>query len=374
MGHLGDIGSLHLQCRRTGKVHSLDINQNEYNESAPPELRKVKARARLKTWHDNSVSADPYEVANSKFLFPFAVFSSSVDSGYASLYWNNDNTSSVAFNNMHDDQYGRDRERPLQGPFTEKYVGGNQHRHVDLNRGPTLAVERDRPEAWYLKIPDGNGISLLSLLSEPFQSGDIGDAESQYLPDVPSGWFTDVNPTGSLIFHGMNPAGWRSGTGHTPTLGTGPDGAATAADAYYMYAETSYPNAPGRAFGLITPQIDGTEVSVGSVTGFTGSFKYHMYGQAMGILKVQITTQTIPTAGANKLSGSLVLWGDLTVNWNGTEATELAGPQQATATEAWRGATFDLAAYQGTKFNIRFLYVGGITHQGDCAIFRIILN
>ena len=35
----------------------------------------------------------------------------------------------------HNDSYGDDAEIPAQGPFTETWVGGNQHRHVDILKG-----------------------------------------------------------------------------------------------------------------------------------------------------------------------------------------------------------------------------------------------
>lgn len=48
----------------------------------------------------------------------------------------------------HNDSYGDDYEVPMQGPFTERHVGGNRHRHIDLNEGSDTGG--NRPEAWYL--------------------------------------------------------------------------------------------------------------------------------------------------------------------------------------------------------------------------------
>ena len=36
---------------------------------------------------------------------------------------------------LHTDTYGEDKELPLQGPFTEKYVGGRAYRHSEINDG-----------------------------------------------------------------------------------------------------------------------------------------------------------------------------------------------------------------------------------------------
>ena len=52
--------------------------------------------------------------------------------GYNSLI-QNEFLSSSQLTNLHQDGYGVYNEVPMQGPFTEKYVGGHQSRHVRLN-------------------------------------------------------------------------------------------------------------------------------------------------------------------------------------------------------------------------------------------------
>ena len=77
--------------------------------------------------------ADPTEVF-ARGKFPFAIVSSSVTTGYAEGL-------SASFGpgyditNFHQDNYGTFENEPLQGPFTEAHVGGNQHRHAPLNDG-----------------------------------------------------------------------------------------------------------------------------------------------------------------------------------------------------------------------------------------------
>lgn len=77
--------------------------------------------------------ADPTEVF-ARGKFPFAIVSSSVTTGYAEEL-------SASFGpgyditNFHQDNYGTFENEPLQGPFTEAHVGGNQHRHAPLNDG-----------------------------------------------------------------------------------------------------------------------------------------------------------------------------------------------------------------------------------------------
>jgi hypothetical protein len=73
------------------------------------------------------------KVAN---IFIGNIVSSSVTSGYHSLI--NDNTGDgfrdgVNVVNLHSDTTDISNEIPIQGPFTERWVGGHQHRHVDLN-------------------------------------------------------------------------------------------------------------------------------------------------------------------------------------------------------------------------------------------------
>lgn len=54
---------------------------------------------------------------------------------YNSLYGAYPNDTDAEFQNLHHDSYGQDHEVPVQGPFTNQWVGGNQHRHIDLNTG-----------------------------------------------------------------------------------------------------------------------------------------------------------------------------------------------------------------------------------------------
>ena len=60
------------------------------------------------------------------------MYSSSVDSGYASTLAS-DFMSGVDITNNHDDDIMTTNEIPMQGPFTERFVGGSPHRHADIN-------------------------------------------------------------------------------------------------------------------------------------------------------------------------------------------------------------------------------------------------
>ena len=104
---------------------------------------------------------DGYNLGKATLLFPFNVHSSSVTTGYASEIeastFRSELGNSVDFTNIHVDAYGPDREVPLQGPFTEKFVGGNQRRHVSVNKYDSslsttnnIQSQTTRPESWFI--------------------------------------------------------------------------------------------------------------------------------------------------------------------------------------------------------------------------------
>jgi len=84
---------------------------------------------------------------NYRGKLPFRIISSSVNTGY-----NAELTAAVGRNievvDQHTDHYASLQDSPMQGPFTETWVGGNQHRHTDLNDGTDDAS--NRPEAFLI--------------------------------------------------------------------------------------------------------------------------------------------------------------------------------------------------------------------------------
>jgi hypothetical protein len=84
---------------------------------------------------------------NYRGKLPFRIISSSVNTGY-----NAELTAAVGRNievvDQHTDHYAALQDSPMQGPFTETWVGGNQHRHTDLNDGTDDAS--NRPEAFLI--------------------------------------------------------------------------------------------------------------------------------------------------------------------------------------------------------------------------------
>ena len=98
-------------------------------------------------------SAENYsDVLKGDLVFPFSLYSSSVDSNpaYADLA---DFQENLAITNLHHDNYGPFNDVPMQGPFTEKYVGGRPYRHVMTNFTPDNEQpdsEGERLEGWRL--------------------------------------------------------------------------------------------------------------------------------------------------------------------------------------------------------------------------------
>ena len=83
---------------------------------------------------------------------PFSLYSSSVTTGYNAEVVTNW-TGNVEITNLHHD-FVAGTDIPMQGPFTEKYVGGRQYRHTALNRGPTLDTAQTRGEGFRIQFSD----------------------------------------------------------------------------------------------------------------------------------------------------------------------------------------------------------------------------
>jgi hypothetical protein len=355
----------------------LDID-NETKETdcddapTPPELDKKKLRIRaltmteaetLESTADGTKKNDlKYTDAKSSLILPFQIFTSSLDTGYQKLY---SDQFKIDFTNIHEDKYGFNSATPLQGPFTEKHVGGQQHRHIKLNQGSDDALTR--AEGWHLKefLFDGTQSTILNegfnnatstgtdnirILSLP-----IGSAEGD--PSPAEYWRNGVGTDNS----------WTFLSGSSPTVGTGPTkDQRDAGTGGYAYCEV-LPSRVGQTFGLATPLIDLLDLYESS-TDVTLEFYYHMFGINMGNLKVQASTDKNFTTDVT----------DLLVRWDagGTpfESTIISGQQQASAGAAWRLAritsaeTAALQEYIGKRFYIRLLYTAGITQLGDCAI------
>ena len=66
---------------------------------------------------------------------PFDIFSGSI--GAYNTAFSNGYRSDAYVTNMHSDTTDFSNDVPLQGPFTNQWVGGHQSRHIELNRFDT---------------------------------------------------------------------------------------------------------------------------------------------------------------------------------------------------------------------------------------------
>ena len=128
-------------------AYTKDINPYPVRSDIDPS-KKIKRYFGVqhgREWQDGM----GYYNVKSSLIFPFNVISSSVTTGYNKQVVEKV-TGNVEITNLHNDVYGRDMEKPMQGPFTDYAVGGHQSRHIALNRGSDTYLTR--PEAWKLVL------------------------------------------------------------------------------------------------------------------------------------------------------------------------------------------------------------------------------
>jgi hypothetical protein len=117
---------------------------------------------------------DFIEVYKGDMIFPFSLYSSSLDNNPSRGHLS-DFQSNLDITNLHDDNYGPFNGVPMQGPFTEKYVGGRAYRHVFTaftRDNEYLDDQEDRLEGW-----------ILSASSEALDLKNPGTFKSTYFRD-----------------------------------------------------------------------------------------------------------------------------------------------------------------------------------------------
>ena len=99
---------------------------------------------------------------------PFNIMSSSVTTGYsAEVNGIPGVEENIDIVNVHSDTTDNTNEIPMQSPFTERWVGGHQHRHAPINDGSDTEATR------------GEGYKILISNIEN-QSGSIGIVGADY--------------------------------------------------------------------------------------------------------------------------------------------------------------------------------------------------
>ena len=157
-----DLGSVFVPRNvLLGKVQDLvqiqELEQQDRIKNNPG--AKVKRVIKVESGRDFEDGVG-YTTTKSTFSFPFNIMSSSVKSGHNKEVLERV-TASVEITNLHNDVYGDDMERPMQGPWSEYAAGGHQSRHVPLNKYDAnknttnnLDYYTTRPEAWKIVLGD----------------------------------------------------------------------------------------------------------------------------------------------------------------------------------------------------------------------------
>lgn len=132
---------------------------------------------------------------------------------------------------------------------------------------------------------------------------------------------------------------WRRRAGSTPTNNTGP---LTAGEgAYYRYIETSGNNGnPYKVSAFTTKRC----LDITSLTQPEFKFLYHMFGNHIGQLEVQLSTD------------------------GGTTWTESIWSVAGSQGTSWLTANIDLSPYSSNQLRIRVVATSGNGHRGDIAI------
>ena len=185
-----DYDTKHIQIlsieERSASIEAVNDNP------IPRELRKVrKYPDAVILDHENAADYGFYRTKAS-LVTPFTMYSSSVTTGYQGELGRMGH--SIDLTNMHSDVYGNDYEVPMQGPFTERFVGGNQHRHTDLNKVSAITDydaahvadgELTRPEKWNINFDHSAGtFDIAARHTGMVQGADIPPRARYYRDEV----------------------------------------------------------------------------------------------------------------------------------------------------------------------------------------------
>jgi hypothetical protein len=126
------------------------VEKQQCDDVVDPNLKErvqVKGYAGKYT-NDPVVPTGPANEADAYFFtfgaekLPINFISGTLNSGYNSHVAQNFNSASI-ITNVHSDTTDYTNEIPMQGPFTQNWVGGHQHRHVDLNYYDANRIDDD---------------------------------------------------------------------------------------------------------------------------------------------------------------------------------------------------------------------------------------
>ncbi|MEM1121743.1 MAG: 3-coathanger stack domain-containing protein, partial [Bacteroidota bacterium] len=202
-----------------------------------------------------------------------------------------------------------------------------------------LATILSENTTYYISVTPYNSMGdALNCVPSTFKTGTAPTAP--YCEDVEEHTvnFSRVNQKGWQSFT-QNTYRWLPDSGGTPSSGTGPTSASSGTN--YFYTEASGAST-GDTILLYAPTIDISQLSSPILT-----FDYHMYGGAMGTLRV------------DAFDGS---------QWQ-NNIWSISGQQQSSGNEAWRTASITLPTFSNKNtIRLRFFARRGNSYTSDIAI------
>tara|TARA_R110000851_G_scaffold124602_2_gene255023 strand:+ start:4396 stop:12870 length:8475 start_codon:yes stop_codon:yes gene_type:complete len=133
--------------------------------------------------------SDENNKAKGSYLTPFSLYSSSATTDYSTVI-SASFKPNIIVTNLHEDIVGDNDTRPLQGPFTEKFVGGRYYRHTELNDGTDTRENRAEGFRLTLGLDTGSAgipagaVGALGIVppNYPFVDSPSGSAPNGFLP------------------------------------------------------------------------------------------------------------------------------------------------------------------------------------------------
>lgn len=276
---------------------------------------------------DNDLLLDDVSVVELSSCFqPYSLTATSILNNSANLLWSQSGTA-AAWNV----EYGPQGFTPGTGTM----ITGTTN-----NPEPIAGLIGSTTYDFYVQTDCGGGIltawsgpASFTTLCDPIVAPWIDDVESMSTTTA----FTGEN---CWLSTNQSAFDWNiDGAGSTPTTSTGPSGAYSGSN--YFYVESTS-GVSGDTTFLLAPLVDVSSLTVPAL-----EFYYHMYGANTGTLGVQV--------------------------WDGVQwilLTEIIGEQQTSEAALWLPALLDLSAYSG-NISIRFYAIRGAGGLGDISLDNI---
>jgi len=243
-------------------------------------MSKIRLNFDVYDMSQGALTTSSYGKLESEICLPFNFYSSSINTGYLANFSTNFRKD-VEINDIHIDAYGPDNEVPMQGPFTEKYVGGYQYRH---QQNWLSSSGNNRAEGWKLfvgsnKIFVEEGSNTITMVNSRLPPRgvyyrDLTAKSPVNIKNIPSGNY-------DRDYHVMNTSGRLFNNKAKILAGGFTD---TSTDSEYIYGVTDRPkHARGNDKNIIVERFSspGDPLTAGDANGGPGldndSAEYSVY-------------------------------------------------------------------------------------------------